>query len=293
MMNATKTVSCLPEIQTLIARGALFVVNNSGGKDSQAMLIAMRELVPASQLLVVHADLNEVEWPGTQEHAKAISLGLTFITTKAQDKAGKAKTFFDMVFNKKDMAGNVKRPYWPSPSLRQCTSDLKRGPIERAVRGYLKANKQFNGLVVNCMGLRAQESDCRAEACEAPLKLNAKNSKAGREWYDYLPIATWRCSTDKTFDAAVHMDDVFTTIALAGQTPHYAYALGASRLSCAFCIMASIKDLTVAALWNPALYSEVVGIEKQIGHTIRMGKGLEEVTGIMAGRRSLPVLMAA
>lgn len=35
-------------IQSLIKRGALFVANNSGGKDSQAMLIYLRSIVPAS-----------------------------------------------------------------------------------------------------------------------------------------------------------------------------------------------------------------------------------------------------
>jgi DNA sulfur modification protein DndC len=33
-------------ILNLIARGALFVCNSSGGKDSQAMFLTLRELVP-------------------------------------------------------------------------------------------------------------------------------------------------------------------------------------------------------------------------------------------------------
>ena len=39
------------QIFQLIKAGALFVVNHSGGKDSQAMLIKVRELVPADQIL--------------------------------------------------------------------------------------------------------------------------------------------------------------------------------------------------------------------------------------------------
>ena len=50
------------EIKALIARKALFIVNHSGGKDSQAMTIKLRRLVPAEQLLVIHADLPGVDW---------------------------------------------------------------------------------------------------------------------------------------------------------------------------------------------------------------------------------------
>ena len=52
------------EILELIERGALFVVNHSGGKDSQAMYLMLRDLVPAEQLVIVHADLGAVEWAG-------------------------------------------------------------------------------------------------------------------------------------------------------------------------------------------------------------------------------------
>lgn len=49
------------EIQRLIDSGALFVANHSGGKDSQAHLIRLLEVVPSEQLLVVHASLGAVE----------------------------------------------------------------------------------------------------------------------------------------------------------------------------------------------------------------------------------------
>lgn len=41
------------EIYELIDAGALFVLNDSGGKDSQAMRIALRAVVPAAQQLVI------------------------------------------------------------------------------------------------------------------------------------------------------------------------------------------------------------------------------------------------
>ena len=80
-----------PAVMALVERGALFVVNHSGGKDSQAMLIELLRYVPREQLLIVHAELPGVEWEGTQEHILATSSGLPMIVAKA------VRTFFDMV----------------------------------------------------------------------------------------------------------------------------------------------------------------------------------------------------
>jgi 3'-phosphoadenosine 5'-phosphosulfate sulfotransferase (PAPS reductase)/FAD synthetase len=251
------------EILDLIARGALFVANNSGGKDSQAMLLFLKALVPAAQLMVIHAELPGVEWQGTLEHARDISAGLPFVTVRA------TKTFMEMVDSRQN---------WPSPQYRQCTSDLKRGPIEKAIRHWIKEHA-LSGLVVNCMGLRAQESCIRAKA--TPFKKNERNSKAGREWYDWLPIFTWT------------KDDVILSVKKAGQQLHWAYA-HVSRLSCVFCIMGNRADLTAAAQLNPELYAAYVAKEKEIGKTLfakTTGKGedkkliqlpLEEITGVPA-----------
>jgi len=55
------------DINSLINSGALFVSNHSGGKDSQAMLIKLLEVIPAHLLIVVHASLGAIEWPGALE----------------------------------------------------------------------------------------------------------------------------------------------------------------------------------------------------------------------------------
>lgn len=238
-----------PDIRGLVERGALFVCNHSGGKDSQAMLIKLRQQVPDDQILVIHAHLPGVEWEGTVEHIKATIGDLPFIECRS------VKTFFEMVEH---------RGMFPSPQQRQCTSDLKRGPIEREVRRYLKANPRFGGLVVNCMGLRAAESANRAKA--KVFKFNPRNSKAGREWYDWLPIHEMAKAT------------VFATIASADQTPHWAYDAGMTRLSCCFCIMASQADLRTAARLNPCLAKKYIRLEERLGHTMNMsGVPLSEI----------------
>lgn len=243
-----------PEIASLIDRGALFVVNHSGGKDSQAMFLKVRAMVPPEQLLVIHAHLAEVEWEGSELHIRA-TIGDTALVIAYPNK-----TFFDMVEH---------RGMFPSPSTRQCTSDLKRGPIEREIRRYLKTHPEHLGLVVNCMGMRAQESPGRKKL--VPLKFNEGNSKAGREWYDWLPIHDW------------NTDQVFTFISLAGQEPFWTYGAGMKRKSCCFCIMACQSDLTTAARLRPELYKRYVETERQLGFTLSMSRRtLPEITGVPA-----------
>lgn len=239
------------EVSDLIKAGALFVCNHSGGKDSQRMYIMLRAMVPASQLIVIHAPLEGVEWEGTLSHIRE-TVSHRIILASA------TKTFFDMVEH---------RQMWPSPANRQCTSDLKRGPIEREIRRYLKDHPEHNGQVVSCMGLRAEESSNRAKL--DTFKRSERNSKAGRNWYDWLPIHD------------MSKEDVFGGIEAAGERPHWAYSKGMSRLSCCFCIMASEADLTIAAQHNPELYKRVVETERRLDHTLSMSRRfLPEITGI-------------
>src|SRR5208283_855955 len=67
------------------------VLDSSAGKDSQAMLdyvveLADRANLDRSRLVVAHADLGRVEWPGTRELAQeqARHYGLEFITVTRQ-----------------------------------------------------------------------------------------------------------------------------------------------------------------------------------------------------------------
>lgn len=238
------------EIRQMIDWGALFVANHSGGKDSQAMLIKLREIIPAGQLVVIHASLGHVEWPGALE--------------KAQEQAHADRLPFIIARAEKNLLGMVERrhatrpdvPSWPSSSTRQCTSDLKRGPIEREIRRYIRGRGFWR--IVNCMGIRAEESNPRAKL--APWRLNVRNSVAGREWYDWLPIHSMK------------VGEVFATIRDAGQEPHWAYAAGNERLSCVFCIMASGRDIANGAKHNPDLLAQYLKLEAQTGYTMHMSR---------------------
>lgn len=262
----------MAQVCDLIARGALFVVNHSGGKDSQAMYLYLRDLVPRDQLVIIHADLAEVEWAGAHAHIKATTSGEPIHVCRAR------RSLLQMI---------EERGMFPSPQQRQCTSDLKRGPIERTIRGITRERQAMGnpawGLVVNCMGMRAEESPKRAKL--SPFKVSTTNSKAGREWYDWLPIHDM---TER---------EVFAKIRQAGQKPHVVYSLGMSRFSCVFCIMASEEDLKTAArlaterpelLNDPHLYRKYVGLERSTGQVMLMPtkkhgrRSLEQITGVVA-----------
>ncbi len=99
-----------PECHDMIRRGALVAVNHSGGKDSQSMTILLARIVPRDQLVVVHAPLGEVEWPGTIEHIEnTLPAGVPLIFARVAS----GKTLLDQV---------EERGKWPGIRQRWCTA---------------------------------------------------------------------------------------------------------------------------------------------------------------------------
>lgn len=279
-------------LRHFVERGALIVVNDSGGKDSQVMGILLARVVPAAQLLFAHAILPEVEWEGTEDHARqhAAFARAPFVTAQA------GKTFLQMAEDKFRRVPD--KPSWPTPGERQCTSDLKRGPLERVIRGY--AEHHGFDLIVNAMGLRSLESPGRSR--QPAWGLNRSKTlpdpKKGwhppyptkqkqRVWVNYLPVHHLTRAS------------VFRTIAAAGQRPHPAYAAGNDRLSCVFCIMGKKKDLRNGVLHYPELFERVDEMETRMGYGLHASKiPLREMTGLTPDeakrqRRTLPVLQGA
>jgi len=235
-------------INELIDQGAIFYCSHSGGKDSQAMYSYLVDIIPSDQLVVLHADLGSVEWSGVQDHIREnIYHDLNVV------RAG--KTFLGMVRMRYQNRPEV--PSWPSAQYRQCTSDLKYGPLMKFIRNDLK--DRGLKLAVNCTGIRAEESNARSK--KVPFQVNKKMTlKSGaRTCYDWMPIFDW--STDQVFDE----------IYRAGQKPFWAYGKRGElneRLSCVFCIMGSKNDLLHGAKQRPELLQEYMDVEKETGYTM-------------------------
>lgn len=271
---ATRLASVPLEVSDLIQQGAVFALNHSGGKDSQAMYLYLRKHVPARQLIIIHADLGAVEWAGAVDHIRATTNGEPLHICHSR------RTLLEII---------GERGMFPSPKQRWCTSDLKRTPIERTIR------QTGATIVVNCMGMRAEESPNRAKLIpfQRVVKkcVQRRESKkgnllhAGREWFEWLPIH------DLT------ETQVFATIAANGQSPHPVYARGMRRFSCVFCIYASDHDLATAArlvtehpdlVNDPAIYRKYANLERTTGQVMMMPtsrhgrRTLEQITGISA-----------
>jgi hypothetical protein len=131
--------------------------------------------------------------------------------------------------------------------MRFCTSELKGTLINSAL------NKRFpTHNIVSVTGVRRQESSARSKmAVAAPL---APLSTKGRTGVTWNAIIEWT------------VDEVFTEIAAAGLALHEAYTVyGASRVSCAYCIMSSLDDLRAAASCadNHDVYRKMVRLEAE------------------------------
>ena len=108
------------------------------------------QVVPRDRLVAMHAPLGEVERPGAVEFIRAmLPPGMPQILAP--------------VASGRSLLDNIEeRGLFPTPKVRWCTSSLKRGPIKRELREYLKAHPRFGDRIVSAMGIRAKESPARA-----------------------------------------------------------------------------------------------------------------------------------
>ena len=249
------------------------LINTSSGKDSQTMMrfVVARALeagVSLDRLVAVHADLGRIEWPGCPELARrqADHYG---IELRIEKRTGG------------DLLDYVRRRgKWPSSKQRFCTSDFKRGPIRRTMTALVRETEYLEGpteraiagpvRILNCMGMRAEESPFRAK--KQPFEFDPKASNGKREVWNWLPIHDW--TTEQVWD----------DIRQSGVPYHEAYDWGMPRLSCSFCIFAPPAALKIAGARRPDLLSEYVEVERQIGHTFRIDVSLAQIqAAVQAG----------
>lgn len=145
-----EAIDALAVINELQEAGALFVHNNSGGKDSQAMLIYMIEVlgIPAQQIVSIHADLGAMEWqhpekPATKAVAEQMArhYGVEFFVVEHGRGVPLTERVTERVMTHitqgryKEREGGagyelVASPF-PSAGERWCTSEYKTAPCEQ------------------------------------------------------------------------------------------------------------------------------------------------------------------
>ena len=255
----------------------VILLNTSGGKDSQVMIDVVFHLAVAAgvteRLVAVHCDLGRVEWAGTRDLAErqCQHYGIAFEVVQAPGG---------------DLLEHIeRRGMFPDNQNRYCTSDLKRSPVRTLMTrlaerfhggphaGPRKANAGRPCRILNCMGLRAEESPARAKRPAFSYDKAASN-KTRRHVDEWLPIHHWTT------------DEVWARIRESNVPHHFAYDLGMPRLSCVFCIFAPREALLIGGLHNPELLADYVGVEGRIRHTFRQNQTLIEIqTALAAGER--------
>lgn len=223
----------------------IILVNSSAGKDSQATLDYIVEQARAQDVLacvvVVHADLGRVEWAGTKE--------------LAAEQAAHYGVRFEVVKRSQDLLDHIEqRRLWPSSNTRYCTSDHKRDQVAPLITRLVKelGLKDRKARVLNCLGIRAQESSARSKKAQFAADKRLTNSK--RSVVTWYPIFHWTEA------------EVWARIKASGVRHHPAYDLGMKRLSCCFCVFAPKSALVIAGRHNPELLDAYVDVEARIGH---------------------------
>lgn len=245
----------------------VILINTSAGKDSQCAMHRTVELAREQGVMdrvhVVHCDLGRVEWEGVRElavrQAAAYGLDCRVVSREQGD-------LLDQV--------EFERKAWPAIGIAQfCTSDHKTSQAAKYVtelcgdvreaKGFSRRSTKCHVRVLQVLGLRAQESKRRAE--KDPFGTDARRSNGSKTEDIWLPIFDW--TTEQVWDC----------IRSNGLEPHPAYALGMTRLSCCFCVLASLSDLRVSGKANKELLREYVKVERRVGHTFKNGWAIEEL----------------
>lgn len=295
-----------PAIEQALRLGAAVAVSISGGKDSQSIIKAVAAHRAQHDwpgpIFAVHAHLGRAEWreslPMCSRLAVANGLELAMVRRAQGD-------LFDQIVSRLHKKATDGQPFWPGSAARYCTSDNKRGPIEKKLREF--------PLVISVEGIRAEESPVRAKKPVAEVRRRITAQKlseatladavrswepaAGRLALNWYPIHHW--TEVEVYQYAGHSLDERNERralyragrveeALQGWQMHPAYIYGNDRVSCNACILASGNDLAVGARHNPAAFRFLRSLEVQSGFSFKNGWSLEQVEGIV-GRFPCPV----
>ncbi len=274
-----------PDIRDRLRDGADLVLSMSGGKDSDALALALQELHRlhgwSGRLHVVHADLGRNDWSQTtayvEHRAEALQLPLTIVRREQGDLLARW-------WQRHTTRPGV--PPWSDARNRYCSSELKVGPINRWLRTW-----KPSGTVICAIGLRAAESPGRArkpvwserEAVSTRhrhvFNWNPLHAISNVEVWEMLGISQV-CLQQIRYQVQQMRrmgNSVPDAIAQVGWKWHPAYALGNERLSCSLCVLVSRSDLLNGAEHQPDHYRDLVNLEIASGFSFRQGLWLADL----------------
>lgn len=220
------------------------VINFSGGKDSCAMLAYLCEKYPDVKKHVVYADTGW-EHKGAEEWCRSI---VSMFNLPLHVVRNPNKTFLTMVEN---------RGMFPGMQQRQCTSDLKRGPVNTWIRRNVK-----DPVVVSCMGIRSEESPGRKK--QKTLKRDGTETNGKRTVWIWNPIKDW---TEV---------EVFAYLEKKGIPLHPVYKY-LKRFSCRVCIYMTEHDLRRVQENDPEAISIISKLENKINFSMMQSGFMDNI----------------
>lgn len=261
------------------------IVMFSGGKDSLASLLHVRDLLGQQRLTnKVAIELwhhlvdgregsNLMDWPCTEPYCKAVANALGYPLYFSWLEGGferemnrreslKAPTWFETPTGRQKAGGASGKPgtrlKFPQVSadlkVRWCSAYLKINVADMSLRNQ----PRFTGsrtLVVT--GERAQESPNRAKYSG----FEPHRSHSQRRHIDHWrPVHQWTET------------QVWEIIQRHRINPHPAYRLGWGRLSCARCIFGDDSQWASANVVDPQAVERISGYETQFGLTIHRSR---------------------
>jgi 3'-phosphoadenosine 5'-phosphosulfate sulfotransferase (PAPS reductase)/FAD synthetase len=207
-------------------------VSHSGGIDSMAQTIKLLALGYRSKMVLIHADLKDMEWESMHDWITRNSFDLPLVVVSAK------MDFFEYSRHYGRILGGQHR---------SCSGKLKTDPINSYISQYCKTHGITRAL--SAVGIRRNESATRATALEfVPI------TKIHSKWHPILDY------TKADSFAAVHAQ---------GQEPHWVYK-HASRLSCAVCVYGRVDEWREARDRKPELWAKLSALEIELQKTIRM-----------------------
>lgn len=264
-----------PGILDLASSGAWVAYSVSGGKDSSAAIAATMPILdsighPRERRFLLHADLGRSEWKSTGPHVEKLAehfdLPLHVVRHSSHDMVSRWERRGELGRERwaKGETTNLIGP-WSSASLRFCTAELKIHVMSAHKRKHPEP-------IITVMGIRRDESRGRTRAPFEAIDTGMK--RFGREdCMTWNPVAEWSS------------EDVFDLHRAQGIPLHEAYDLGSTRLSCNFCVLASINDLTIASeqAQNLDTYLELVRMESRFGFSFQPSRWLGDVRPDLLG----------
>lgn len=226
------------DIAFLLSRKSPIMVSTSGGKDSDAQALLLNKFLTRinyeGERLLIHADLGRIEHAESiqqvQALAKFINWKLLIVRREKGDLLDRyEQRWHDNCVRYAELRCVTLISPFPANGMYFCRSELKVAPILRA------AAQQFPGqTIINCVGLRAEESSNRAKSAVSQhnARIDRKDRTACYNWHPVLNLK---------------IEDIWLTHKQAGFPRHPQYERGNTRISCAYCIVGSVNDLRAGA----------------------------------------------